>query len=309
MHGLADDVIRDVLTRIGGFNACVTEFVRITHTIHSHTVWQKYMPELYTRNHTVAGTAVYLQLLGSDADMVAENALNAVAFGADKIDLNFGCPAPTVNKHAGGAALLRYPKQIEHIVHTVRNRLPESIILSAKMRLGYDNTDLALDCAHAIELGGAQMLTVHARTKQQAYQPPADWLWIARIAEAVQIPVIANGDVFTLNDYIEVKKISGCKSVMIGRGVIMQPGLARQCAAYEAGKVIEPMAWTEVLDWLKLFLDLCCTKTDKPRYAAARLKQWLGMLKLNYSEAALLFEQLRCLTDVEKIESVLIQSD
>ena len=136
MQGLVDDVMRDLLTRIGGFDECVSEFVRITHTVHSRPTWLKYVPEIAQGNRTFAGVPCTVQLLGSDAENMAANALEAVRFGADKIDLNFGCPAPTVNKHQGGAVLLKEPQRIYHIVKTLRTALPEHITLSAKMRLG-----------------------------------------------------------------------------------------------------------------------------------------------------------------------------
>ncbi len=134
MQGLVDDVMRDLLTRIGGFDECVSEFVRITHTVHSRATWLKYVPEIAHANRTPAGTPCTVQLLGSDAENMAVNALEAVRFGADKIDLNFGCPAPTVNKHKGGAVLLKEPDLIYHIVRTLRQRLPQHIPLTAKMR-------------------------------------------------------------------------------------------------------------------------------------------------------------------------------
>lgn len=180
MQGLVDDVMRDLLTRIGGYDECVSEFVRITHTVHSHATWLKYVPEIANGNKTPVGTPCTVQLLGSDADNMAANALEAVRFGADKIDLNFGCPAPTVNKHKGGAILLKEPQLIFHIVKTLRERLPAHIPLTAKMRLGYEDKSRALECACAIAEGGACGLTVHARTKAEAYEPPAHWEWIKK---------------------------------------------------------------------------------------------------------------------------------
>ena len=149
MQGLLDPVMRRLLTDIGGYSECVTEFVRITHTLHSRATWRRHMPEIDHSCRTHAGTPCTLQLLGSDPDNMAANAQAAVAAGAQKIDLNFGCPAPTVNKHQGGAILLREPERIRQIVATVRQRLPENIPLTAKMRLGYEDGSLALECAKA----------------------------------------------------------------------------------------------------------------------------------------------------------------
>lgn len=308
MQGLIDAPMRDLLTRIGGFDVCVTEFVRITHTIHGRSIWLKYMPELTNNNQTQAGTAVAVQILGSDAENMALNAQKVVKLGATHIDLNFGCPAPTVNQHQGGAVLLQYPDKIEQIVAKVRKSLPDKIMLSAKMRLGYENKDLALDCAQAIEQGGAEQLTVHARTKIEGYRPPAHWEWIGRINQAVCIPVIANGDVFTLADYQKIRAVSNCTDVMLGRGAIQCPDLARQIAAYNHGQVISALSWQEILPWINDFFNSCCDKAaEGSAYPVSRLKQWLGMLKLNYPEAGKLFTQLRTLTAVNQISQVLNQ--
>lgn len=308
MQGLIDALMRDILTRIGGFDGCVTEFVRITHTEHNRSTWLKYMPELAHSNQTRASTPVIVQLLGSNADNIARNAGNVVKLGADQIDLNFGCPAPTVNQHAGGAILLREPNRIEHIVRTVRQSIPAKVKLSAKMRLGYENKKLAIACAQAIEQGGAQQLTVHARTKIEGYQPPAHWEWIARIKNNVSIPVVANGDVFNLTDYQNIRMVSECNDVMLGRGAVQQPDLGRQIAAFNNGRLIQPMLWTELICWIEEFFKNCSNAVQiNSKYSIARLKQWLAMLKLNYQEASNLFNIIRTLNNQDHIAQILHQ--
>ncbi|MRN39348.1 tRNA-dihydrouridine synthase C [Neisseria sp. N95_16] len=306
MQGLCDDVMRDLLTRIGGYDECVSEFVRITHTVHSRATWLKYVPEIANGNQTFAGTPCTVQLLGSDADNMAVNALEAVRFGADKIDLNFGCPAPTVNKHKGGAVLLKEPELIHHIVKTLRSRLPEHIPLTGKMRLGFENTDLALECAAAIAEGGACGLTVHARTKVEGYEPPAHWDWVRKIRDAVSIPVTANGDVFTLEDYLAIKEVSGCDSVMLGRGAVIRPDLARQIKQYEYGETVKPTDFAEIASWINLFFDLCVAKEANNKYPVARLKQWLGMMKKEFPQAQDLFERVRTLKEADEVKQVLL---
>lgn len=304
MQGLCDDVMRDLLTRIGGFDECVSEFVRITHTVHSKSVWQRHMPEIQTANRTHAGTHCILQLLGSNEEKMAQNAQVACQLGADAIDLNFGCPAPTVNQHQGGAILLREPERLYRIVSAVRQALPLQVALSAKMRLGYEDKSRAIDCAQAIEAGGAQWLTVHARTKIEGYRPPAHWDEIAKIRLAVGIPVIANGDVFSLDDYLRILQISGCDAVMLGRGAVMVPDLARQIAAHQCGQSLAPAEFGEIVGWMRLFIQLCQRHSDKANYPMARLKQWLGMMKTVRPEAAQLFEQVRVMQDLAQLNAV-----
>ena len=305
MQGLVDDVMRDLLTRIGGFDECVTEFVRITHTVHSRPTWRRYMPEIDHSCRTPAGTPCTLQLLGSDADNMAVNALEAVRFGADKIDLNFGCPAPTVNKHQGGAVLLREPERLQQIVDTLRRALPAHIPLTAKMRLGYADKSLALDCALAIEAGGAALITVHARTKEEGYEPPAHWHWVGKIREAVRVPVVANGDVFCVQDYLDIREQSGCTDIMLGRGAVMVPDLARQIARHNRGLPVEAADFAQELVWIRLFFDLCRQKENGNKYPVARLKQWLGMMKKVRPEAGVLFEYLRTLKEPDEMAAAL----
>lgn len=307
MQGLCDDVMRDLLTRIGGFDECVSEFVRITHTVHSRQTWLKYVPEIANGNRTYAGVPCTVQLLGSDAENMAVNALAAVRLGVDKIDLNFGCPAPTVNKHKGGAVLLKEPELIRHIVKTLRSALPPHIPLTAKMRLGFEDKSLALENACAIAEGGACALTVHARTKVEGYEPPAHWAWVKKIRDTVNIPVTANGDVFTLNDYIGIKRESECDSIMLGRGAVMRPDLARQIIQYEHGSAVVEAQFSEVMDWIRLFFDLCLKKEANNKYPVARLKQWLGMLRKVYPEAQLLFEYIRSIKEAEVLGQALLQ--
>ena len=304
MQGLTDAPMRDLLTRIGGFDECVSEFVRITHTVHSRATWLKYAPEIANGNRTPSGVPCTIQLLGSDEEKMAENALEAVRFGVAKIDLNFGCPAPTVNKHQGGAVLLKEPERIHRIVRTLRRALPAHIPLSGKMRLGFEDKTLALENAQAIAEGGACSLTVHARTKVEGYEPPAHWFWVKKIADAVSIPVTANGDVFTLRDYLDIKRESGCNSVMIGRGVVMRPDLARQIKQYENGEEVCEMPFAEILGWINLFVDLCLFQTANEKYAVARLKQWLGMMKKAYPEAQALFDAVRTVREAEAVKKI-----
>ncbi|MGD9787090.1 MAG: tRNA dihydrouridine synthase [Sulfuricellaceae bacterium] len=295
MEGLADAVMRDVLTRLGGIDLCLAEFVRVTHHLLSERVLLRTVPELANGGRTPAGVPVRLQLLGSDAVCLAENAAQAAELGAPGIDLNFGCPAPTVNRHGGGAVLLAEPERIHAIVAAVRRAVPAGVPVTAKMRLGLEDTSLALDCARAIEAGGADELTVHARTRADRYRPPARWEWLARIREEVALPLVANGDVWTPGDWEKIRQVSGCSDVMIGRGLIILPDLARRIKSGGA-----PMPWQELLPLVEEYFALVRAKVD-PRHAPGRLKQWLGMLASAYPEAEELHRRLRTERDAEEL--------
>lgn len=304
MEGLVDELMRDLLTRVGGVDWCVTEFIRVCDRLLPESQFLKLAPELARGSCTAAGTPMRVQLLGSDPACLADNAALACEMGAPVIDLNFGCPARTVNKSRGGAVLLKEPELLHRILCEVRRAVPASIPVTAKMRLGFDSPDGALDCARALVDGGAGQLVVHARTKVQGYRPPAHWEWVARVQEAVRVPVYANGEVWTLEDWQRCRAVSGVEDVMLGRGLVARPDLARQIAAARAGRVVEPMGWGELLPLLHEFWQRSRNRLA-PRYAPGRLKQWLGMLTRGYPEAVGLFERIRREEDCDRIEDLL----
>lgn len=304
MEGLVDEILRDVLTRVGGIDWCVTEFIRVTERVLPASSYQKLAPELFSGARTAAGTPVRVQFLGSDPACLADNAAHACTLGAPVIDLNFGCPAKTVNKSRGGAVLLKEPELLHAIVREVRRAVPAAVPVTAKMRLGFDHKDYALDCAQALAEGGAAQIVVHARTKVEGYKPPAHWEWVARVQDVVNVPVFANGEVWTLEDWRRCREVSGVEDIMLGRGLVARPDLARQIAAARAGEAVVPMSWVELQPMLADFW-LQARRKISPRYAPGRLKQWLAMLTRSYPEATELFNLLRRESDCQRIDALL----
>ena len=309
MEGLADCVLRDVLTRIGGFDEAVSEFIRVSSSLLPERTFRRIAPELIHGSRTPAGTPVVVQLLGSDPGWLAENAARLAALSPVGIDLNFGCPAPTVNRHGGGAMLLDDPPLIERIVTAVRAAVPADIPVSAKMRLGVRDTSRAIECAHAIAAAGAARLVVHARTKLDGYAPPAHWHWIALIREAVghHLSVIANGEVWCVEDYRRIREESGCEDVMIGRGVITDPWLARRIVAEGLGRLDAAPPkdeWQALLPHLAEFWRLVQCRVS-PSHSQGRLKLWLNSLRRAYPEAEQLYLAVRPLRDHAAVESLL----
>ena len=304
MEGLVDEILRDVLTRVGGIDWCVTEFIRVCDRLLPATAYHKLAPELAEGALTRAGTPMRVQLLGSDPVCLADNAAFACSLGAPVIDLNFGCPAKTVNKSRGGAVLLKEPELLHAIVREVRRAVPAQIPVTAKMRLGFDSPDAALECAQALAEGGAAQLVVHARTKVDGYKPPAHWEWVARVQDVVAVPVFANGEIWSVDDWRRCREISGAEDIMLGRGLVSRPDLARQIAAARAGGEVVPMRWDELLPLLQDFWQQARRKLA-PRYAPGRLKQWLAMLTRSYPEAVALFAEIRRENDCARIDALL----
>jgi tRNA-dihydrouridine synthase C len=301
MEGLADNILRDCLTLIGGIDLCVTEFIRVTDQLLPERVFYRLCPELHTHSKTPAGVPVRVQLLGSHPQALGLNAQRALALGSAGVDLNFGCPAKTVNRSQGGAILLQDPARIGEIVATVRQTIGPDAWLSAKMRLGYEDTSLAIDNAQAIADAGANELVVHARTKVQGYKPPAHWHWIARIRTAVSIPVIANGEIWSIDDYKRCRQVSGCDDVMLGRGVVWRPDLARSICQPQ----LADYKWAQILPLVLGFCKRVAAQVPE-RFQGARVKQWLALLGRIYPEAAIAFANIKRLKSLPEIEQYLL---
>ncbi|MBU2225168.1 MAG: tRNA-dihydrouridine synthase [Gammaproteobacteria bacterium] len=299
MEGVVDHLMREMLTEIGGFDLCITEFVRVVDQLLPARVFTRLCPELLQGGKTLAGTPVRVQLLGQEPQWLAENAFRAVQLGSPGIDLNFGCPAKTVNKSKGGAVLLRETEQLYKIVHAVRQAVPAEFPVTAKMRLGYEDTSLTLDNAIALAAAGATELTVHARTKTDGYRPPAYWPWIAKIREVVDIPVIANGEIWQPADAALCREQSGSIDIMLGRGALAQPNLASRIAG--GG---DALPWPDVLALLMRYSEYEIAG-DKGLYYSNRIKQWFSYLKLQYPEAEQLFARLRLLRRSPEILALL----
>jgi tRNA-dihydrouridine synthase C len=273
MEGVIDFAMREILTCLGGYDHAVTEFIRINDHLLPNKTFYKYAPELLHGGNTKSGTPVYIQLLGQHPNLMAENARRACDLGAPGIDLNFGCPAKTVNNHKGGSILL-----------------------------GYDDKSLAIENAKAIEEAGATFLAIHARTKQEAYRPPAHWNWIAKIKREINIPLVANGDIWSKIDAINCQKISDCQDIMIGRGGLALPNLANVIMHDD-----QPLSWKSacqlIIDYSKYDREM-----DVKNYLPSRIKQWFSYLKREYEEAEVLFQEIKTLRDIKDMQDIIYRN-
>ncbi len=306
MEGLTDPLMRQILTQIATdlgrpYDWSVSEFIRITqHVLPAH-VFYKYVPELHHNAKTASGTPIHVQILGSDAQLMAENATYAAELGAPAIDINFGCPAKTVNSHRGGSVLLDEPETIYQIISAVRKAVPAHIPVSAKIRLGYTDTSRMDDIRGAIASSGADWLTIHARTKTQGYKPPAYWDKIQSF-NALDIPVIANGEIWNVEQAQNCIAQAGTSHLMLGRGAVTRPDLVAQVDNDdESGESTTTLFWQDLIAHQIQFLE---GEAKNDVVLVGRYKQWLGMLTKGYAEAQTVWEGIKR----EKNKAVIIRA-
>jgi nifR3 family TIM-barrel protein len=227
LSGVSDVVFRRIAQRWGA------SFV-VTEMVAAHE-YLKGSAEAVLR---AAGEGVaphVVQLVGREPVSMAGAARMAEAAGADIVDINLGCPAKSVTGGLAGSALMRDPDLVLRILEAVVAAASRPVTL--KMRLGWDENSLnAAEIGRRVVAAGVSQLTVHGRTRQQFYKGTADWRAIARVVEAVPVPVIANGDIANAADARACLEQSGAAGVMVGRAAVGQPWLVGAIAAELAGR-------------------------------------------------------------------------
>jgi tRNA-dihydrouridine synthase C len=294
LEGVMDHTVRELLTGLGGYDLCITEFLRVSNNqlLPPRTFYQL-APELENNGFTPSGVPVRMQLLGSQPNTLAMNAQRAIELGSHGIDLNLGCPAKTVNKSKGGATLLKEPQLISDAVTAMRAVVPNDKTLSVKIRLGWDDPSCVHEIVDAIVQAGADEITIHARTKEDGYKADAiKWHYIAQVKERLaregkHFSIIANGEIWTLTDAINCREVSSCDDLMIGRGALATPNLAAVIAG-----ISDKMSWQGVVEMILNYRKVQVIGSKGHHYSS-RAKQWLSQMRQSYPEANELFMPIR----------------
>ena len=259
MAGVTDWAFRTVCAELSG---CVT----VTEMVSSRALIYRDKKSISLLRKTRAGVCG-VQLFGNDPSMMAEAAQFALEQnGADFVDINMGCPMPKIVSNGDGCALMRDPERAAAIVAAVKAAV--RVPVTVKMRKGWDRGSVnAVELAGLLEQSGADMVTIHGRTKTMLYSGVADWDIIHAVKEAVHIPVVANGDIFTAENALACQKRTGADGFMVGRGSFGDPWLLMQTAAALRGEDIpERPPLSERVDVAVRQFELA--KEDKGEYIA-----------------------------------------
>lgn len=249
MAGICDSAYRRIVKSMG-CGLIETEMVSTRAVMHLNRKTRE-MLEMTDFERPIAQ-----QIFGSDSDSFkSASAYIEKNMNPDIIDINMGCPVTKVAVKSGaGSALLKSPEKVEKIIKTVKDTV--SVPVTVKIRSGWDKNN-AIEIAKIAEKSGASAIAVHPRTRQQRYDIPADWSIIKDVKDNVSIPVIGNGDIRSCYDAKAMIDMTGCDAIMIGRGVLGNPWIIKQCIDYlDYGIKPERVPSREKLDMFKKHADM-----------------------------------------------------
>ncbi|MDZ8029016.1 MAG: tRNA dihydrouridine synthase DusB [Nostoc sp. DcaGUA01] len=241
LSGVTDLVFRRLVRRYAPDSMMYTEMVNAT-GLH----YVKQLPKIMEVDPNER--PISIQLFDCRPDFLAEAAIKAVAEGADTVDINMGCPVNKITKNGGGSSLLRQPEVAEAIVREVVKAV--DVPVTVKTRIGWNDKEITiLDFAKRMEDAGAKMITVHGRTRAQGYNGNARWEWIARVKEVLSIPVIGNGDIFSIEAAVKCLEETGADGVMCSRGTLGYPFLVGEIDRFlKTGEILPPPTPIERLE-------------------------------------------------------------
>jgi nifR3 family TIM-barrel protein len=246
----------------------------------------------------------FIQLFGSEPDVMAEGARRVMEFSPDGIDLNMGCPAPKITGPGAGSALMKNPPLCGKIVAAVKAAVP--VPVTVKMRAGWDEKSKnAVEVARICEEAGAAAVAVHARTRSQMYAPDPDWEIIKEVKESVSIPVIGNGGVTDAPSAALMLERTGCDAVMVARGALGNPWVFRQINAYltESCRIIPPPGVHEKMLSLLRQAELACRYKGEPR-AMNEMRKHVGWYLRGLRGAAGFRRRASLLSSMAELESL-----
>jgi len=193
--------------------------------------------EGYLRHDPATEPQLWVQTFGGDPASMAVGAEHAARRGARLLDVNMGCPVKKVTKNGAGSALMCDPPRAAAIIEAMRRAVGDEVPVTAKIRAGWDEDNRnAVEVGKALEGAGCAAVAIHGRTRRQGYSGTADWDIIRELKQSLQIPVIANGDVFTADDADRVVQQTGCDAVMVGRAALGYPWIFSELSARWRGQ-------------------------------------------------------------------------
>ncbi len=299
LAGVTDKAFRQLVRRYAPDSLLYTEMVSASGLHYSRGI-----PQIM--DIEAGETPIGIQLFDCRPDFLVEAARIAADQGADVIDINMGCPVNKITKNGGGSSLLRVPETAARIVEAVAHAV--DLPVTVKTRLGWCDSEInILEFGRQMQQSGAQLLTVHARTRAQGFEGQARWEWIARVKEHLTIPVIANGDIFSIDAAIRCLELTGADGVMCSRGTMGAPHLVGQIDHYlRTGERLPDPTPTMRLELARTHLHLLHDYMGLP--GVRRARKHMGWYVRDFAGAAALRAQLMRIETVEAGEVLLAEA-
>jgi tRNA-dihydrouridine synthase B len=246
-----------------------------------------------------------IQIFGNDPNIVSKSAEYIVDnYNPDIIDINFGCPVPKITKRGAGSAALKDLNIMKELATKVVKAVPKTPV-TVKMRSGWDKENIIIsEAGKILEDSGIKAITLHARTSKQLYKGKADWSLIAKLKNSVNIPIIGNGDVLSVEDYYNMKNTTGCDAIMIGRGALGKPWIFRDIINSLSGRKIIDISLNEIISICQKHIKLL--EKYKSNIACVNLsKKHINYYLKNFKNSSLHRREIMLCSNIEDIKKIL----
>lgn len=296
MAGVTDRAFRKICVDFGA-SYIVTEMISAKGILYNSTKSE----QLMVLDSLPCPAAI--QLFGDDPDTIAHAAKVAMKYSPNIIDINMGCPAPKISGNGSGCALMKNPKLCGKIVSAVKSFV--NVPITVKIRKGWDSQSIsAIEVAKYCEYNGADAITVHGRTREQFYSGNADLETIAKVKQAVNIPVIGNGDIFDVDSAVQMYEQTACDYIMIGRGSLGNPWLFKQINEYfNRGRLIAPPSIEKRLSVMLEHVRLLC-KYKGERIGIKEARKHIGWYIKGIHNATVFRNEASNVTNLEDVKSL-----
>ncbi|CAN5913252.1 hypothetical protein BH11VER1_BH11VER1_27860 [soil metagenome] len=285
MQDVTDLPFWQLMTRYGGADVYFTEYFRV----HADSHLEKPILASITKNPT--GRPVVAQMIGNDIPALVRTAKELLEHPVAAIDLNLGCPAPVVYKKCAGGGLLREPQKVDAILGALREVIPG--MFTVKTRIGFDDPSVFEVLLPIFKKHSIDLLTVHGRTVKEMYRSAVHYDFIARAVEAMDCPVLANGNVSSASKAAEVLRVTGARGLMIGRGAIRNPWMFQQIRQHLQGVEIHQPKGREVLAYIRDLYEAVCDVEMAELSHVHKMKKYLNFIGLGVEPTGQFLHEIR----------------
>jgi tRNA-dihydrouridine synthase len=288
MQDVTDLPFMRLMAGYGGPDVYFTEYFRV----HATSNLEPWILESITQNPT--GRPIIAQMIGNDAAALVRTARELQEYPVAAVDFNLGCPAPIVYRKCAGGGLLREPRRVDALLGALRDAI--RIKFTVKTRIGFDSPEVFADLLPIFARHQLDLLTVHGRTVMEMYRSEVHYDYIARAADALPCPVLANGNIYSAARAGEILQSTGAAGLMIGRGAIRNPWLFDQIRRRQRGEPVFVPDGPAVLSYIRALYDAVCSPGVREAAQVQKMKKYLNFVGLGVEPSGKFLHRIRRVT-------------